>query len=91
MVLLFRDDVKVILFGSRARGNELKNSDIDLIVISEDFREMNFFERLELLELKWEYAIPIEALGYTPQEYDEMSRYIGIVAEAGKYGKVIYG
>ena len=81
---------KVILFGSRAQGNELKSSDIDLVVISEDFKKLSFLERLEFLELEWKYSIPIDAVGYTPKEYEEMSGRIGIISKIKKYGKEIY-
>jgi len=36
----------IILFGSRARGEELKHSDYDLIVVSRKFEGMPFLERL---------------------------------------------
>ena len=36
---------KIILFGSRAKKDFDKQSDVDLIIVSEDFEEMNFFER----------------------------------------------
>lgn len=81
---------KAILFGSRALGTELKNSDIDIIIISDDFENMNFLKRLEFLELSWKYSNPIEAFGYTGHEYDNMSNQINIVAEAKRYGKQIY-
>lgn len=81
---------KVILYGSRARGDALKNSDIDLIIISDDFERFSFLERLEFLELQWKYSIPIEAIGYTAKEYEEMSGKIGIISEVVKYGKEIY-
>lgn len=81
---------KVILFGSRARGDELKGSDIDLVVISQDFEQLDFVKRLEFLELQWKYSTPIEALGYTPKEFEEKSGRICILSEVKKYGKEIY-
>jgi hypothetical protein len=81
---------KIILYGSRARGDALKSSDIDLIVVSDDFKDMDFVKRLEFLELSWKYPIPLEALGYTTEEFEEMSRQICIVAEANRYGKCVY-
>lgn len=83
------DVEKVILFGSRAKGEELEDSDIDLVVISEDFSKMSFIERLEFLELKWKYTLSLEALGYTLEEYNELSKGLGIVSEINKYGIVI--
>ncbi|HOR42540.1 MAG TPA: nucleotidyltransferase domain-containing protein [Atribacterota bacterium] len=60
---------KVILYGSYAREDAREDSDIDLIVISKDFKKMNLRERLEILGLAAGNILePIEALGYTPDE-----------------------
>jgi hypothetical protein len=60
---------KIILYGSYARGIPREDSDIDLIVISEDFKNMNLRERLEALGLAAGRVFePIEAIGYTEEE-----------------------
>ncbi|MGD9552366.1 MAG: nucleotidyltransferase domain-containing protein [Candidatus Caldatribacteriota bacterium] len=60
---------RIILYGSYAKGNAREDSDIDLVVISSDFENMNLRERLEILGLAAGNVLePIEALGYTPQE-----------------------
>ncbi len=60
---------KIILYGSFASGHPREDSDIDLIVISEDFKNMNFRERLEILGLAAGRVFePIEAIGYTEEE-----------------------
>ncbi|MBU4047277.1 nucleotidyltransferase domain-containing protein [bacterium] len=60
---------KIILYGSYAKGNPREDSDIDLIVISDDFEDMNLRERLEILGVAAGRVFePIEALGYTPKE-----------------------
>ena len=60
---------RVILHGSYARGNPREDSDIDLIIISEDFKNMNLRERLETLGLAAGKILePIEAVGYTEEE-----------------------
>ena len=60
---------KIILYGSYKDGNPREDSDIDLIVISENFKEMNLRERLEILGLAaGKIFEPIEALGYTEEE-----------------------
>jgi len=65
----------VLLYGSYARGNAREESDIDVIVVSEDFRNMNLRERLELLGLAaCRVFEPIEALGYTPDELEANRR-----------------
>ena len=37
---------KMILFGSRARDDWLYTSDVDLILVSENFQSMNFLQRM---------------------------------------------
>lgn len=60
---------RVILYGSCANGNQRKDSDIDLAVISDDFRGMNLRERLEILgKAAARIMEPVEARGYTSQE-----------------------
>ena len=39
---------KVILFGSHARGFSTAESDIDIVIVSEEFRNKNIFKRAEL-------------------------------------------
>lgn len=60
---------RMILFGSYASGNPREDSDIDIIVVADDFKKMNLRERLELLGLAAGRIFePIEALGYTEEE-----------------------
>ena len=45
---------KVIVFGSQARGDTRRNSDIDIAIISKDFEGKDIFEKTEMLKgLKW--------------------------------------
>ena len=60
---------KIILYGSYARGRSCPSSDIDLIVVSNDFKGANLRERLEILGMAAGKVFePIEALGYTQGE-----------------------
>ena len=60
---------RVVLFGSFAKGNPRKDSDIDLVVVSNDFEKLNLRERLELLGVAAVRIMkPIEAKGYTLKE-----------------------
>ncbi len=62
---------KIILFGSYAGGSPREDSDIDVIVVSDDFGNMNLRERLELLGIAAGRVFePIEALGYTQEELE---------------------
>ena len=40
---------KLILFGSFARGDSRDGSDVDLVVISEDFEGQDYWKRVDLL------------------------------------------
>lgn len=39
---------KIILFGSQAKGESTEESDIDILIISNDFRGKDIFERAAL-------------------------------------------
>jgi predicted nucleotidyltransferase len=60
---------KMVLYGSYAKGMPREESDIDILVISNDFKNMNLRERLELLGIAAGKVFePIEAIGYTEEE-----------------------
>jgi predicted nucleotidyltransferase len=62
---------RALLYGSYARGLAREESDIDLIVVSEDFEGMNIRERLEVLGMSAARIMqPVQARGYTPQEIE---------------------
>lgn len=76
-----------IFFGSRARGEHLKESDYDIILVSEDFRDIFFSKRSALMYDFWQHwPIEIEPLCYTPEEFEIKKKHIGIVSEALKEG-----
>ena len=82
----FRID-KVVLFGSRARGDYLEDSDYDIIFVSSDFKDKLFSERVSNLYDYWDYfPLNIEPLCYTPEEFKKMRKRIGIVQQAIKEG-----
>lgn len=60
---------RVLLYGSQASGAAREGSDIDLIVISEDWKKYNQRQRLELLGIAAARILePIQAQGFTPNE-----------------------
>ena len=44
----------VLLFGSRARGDNLIESDYDIIIVSKDFEGINFIKRMGLVQDLWD-------------------------------------
>lgn len=64
---------RIMLYGSYAKGNPREESDIDLIVVSEGFKDINLKERLEILGIAAGRVFePIEALGYTEEEIKDV-------------------
>lgn len=60
---------KVILFGSYARGHAKAHSDIDLVIVSPDFRkkpEMKILENLSRIAVK--VSSLLEVLAMTPED-----------------------
>lgn len=82
---------KIILFGSQAGGNASAESDVDLVVISEDFKSKDIFKRLALVKdaeiatIK-KYLIPLDVIMMTP---DEFANGGSLVSDFAKNGKVI--
>ena len=93
-ITLLKDKIsieRIILFGSYIRGEQKKWSDIDLAVISDDFKKMNFHSRLVFLGMiAWNVkATEIEALGYTVEEYKNATK-LDFLGKIERTGKVIY-
>lgn len=58
----------VVVFGSRARGDHWENSDIDLLVVSDDFHGLSSGQRIDLLLESWPGIPALEPFGVTPEE-----------------------
>lgn len=80
---------RVILFGSRARGDHLLDSDVDLVIVSGDFEGMRWRERLRRVLELWDGPVSLEPLCYTPGEFARRSEEISIVREAAREGKIL--
>jgi len=77
---------QAILTGSRATGSYLEDSDVDLIIVSDDFSKMLLPERLRYLQKQWKSKIPLEAFGYTVNEFRSLQRKSTYVKEAVRTG-----
>lgn len=63
---------QVFLYGSTAKGKRHRNSDVDIIIISESFAGMPEPKRWGLLQHMWSYKEDLETLAYTPKEFDKI-------------------
>ena len=82
----FYHPTHILLFGSRARGTHLKESDLDLLIVSTFFEGMPFIQRAPHLLWTLRVPFPIEVLCYTPEEYERKRKEIGIVRIASQEG-----
>ncbi|MBS3099397.1 nucleotidyltransferase domain-containing protein [Candidatus Pacearchaeota archaeon] len=77
---------KLILFGSRARGDNFKNSDYDFIVVSDKFKHIKFILRASDFYEYWDKKTDLEIICYTPEEFERKKKQIGIVKTAVEEG-----
>ena len=80
---------KVLLFGSRARGDFLKTSDYDILVISKQFEGVPFLERLASMQKLWDGKQHADIFAYTPEEIKRLRKRSTLVRTALKEGKEI--
>ena len=79
---------KVYLYGSYAKGDWLKSSDIDIVIISNSVKNIPFKDRLEIcwkITYKLNLNPPIEALVYTEDELTRELGRLGFIKSISKY------
>nr|AAU82290.1 nucleotidyltransferase [uncultured archaeon GZfos13E1] len=79
----------MILFGSQVSGEADENSDVDLIVVGDEFKDKSPLKRPVALYLEWTMDYPVDFLCYTPEEFEEKRKEISIVRQAIKEGVII--
>lgn len=77
---------RIILFGSRARGDNFRTSDFDFIIVSDKFQGTPFPERPSEMYDFWDQAVDLEAICYTPEEFARKRRQHGILRTAIREG-----
>jgi predicted nucleotidyltransferase len=79
---------KMILFGSYAQGSQRPDSDIDIVVISEDFEKKSYWERIDILSAAvFKVFKPIEAVAMTQREWDAGD---SMICNYARNGEVVY-
>lgn len=79
---------RILLFGSRARGQADRQSDYDVVVIKRTGRP--FLDRLrDMTPFLAEFDRPADVLVYTPEEFERMSE-TGLGWLVRKEGIVLY-
>lgn len=84
---------KIILFGSYAKGNYRKESDVDIVIISKDFSGKDIFERAKILgDTEWllmdKFLVPLDIITMSPEN---LKKGISPISQYARGGEVIYG
>ena len=81
---------RVILFGSRARGDHCATSDYDMLIVADAFRGVPWAERAGRVMLLWDLPLDLEAICLTPEEFARRSGDLTVVGVAAREGAVVY-
>lgn len=62
---------KVYLYGSFAKNNFHRDSDIDIVIVSKDFHGIRFYDREKIVPLRRKIDVRIEPIPYRPESFNE--------------------
>ena len=80
--------IKVILYGSFAAGTNREGSDIDVVVISDDFEGMGYWERIDIIsDAIYEIFAPLEVVAMTSEEWE---RGDSIITDFARNGEILF-
>ena len=67
---------RLIVFGSRVRGDYREDSDIDVLLVSPAFEGVTYYKRPRPFNTGWDYSElpPPELICLTPAEFEEKRR-----------------
>ena len=72
---------RIILFGSRIKGEE-EESDLDVIVVAETFKEIPFLKRMPMVVRKSKFPKHVDYICYFPEEFERMKKISSVVMDA---------
>lgn len=80
---------QVVLFGSAYRGEMTKDSDLDIAVVSDDFRNKTIFERARLAgKAVWDttkkYEVALDVVKLTIDEFENETRMVASYVKEGR-------
>lgn len=82
---------RIIIFGSYAKDNYTKDSDLDIAVISRDFNEKDVFQKAEMLKgLKWTLVEKLEfSFDIVPVSLKQWQESSSLVVDFIKEGEAL--
>ena len=76
--------MKIIVFGSHAKGTSKPWSDVDVCVVSDEFGKNRHSERVRLMQIKDDQTLDIEPHPFNPQDLN--NPWDSLAREIKKYG-----
>jgi predicted nucleotidyltransferase len=77
---------KIVFFGSRANGKFNKESDFDILAISDKFEGVKWNERPLEIYLNWKESLPLEVICLTPKEFEDKKKHSSFLRQISKEG-----
>ncbi len=81
---------RIILFGSRARGNNEDRSDYDICILKTGVLHRRSLAK-QIYRLLYDTGLPVDIIVETPERFDQLkdNRFL-IYKDIAKHGQVIY-
>ena len=79
---------ELVVFGSQGQGDVSQESDLDVVIVSDDFRGKDIFERAAMtkdleIETIRNFMIPLDVLTMTPDEFENENSLLAGYAREG--------
>ena len=75
---------KVYLYGSYAKGNYHKDSDIDIVIISNDFSGIRFYDYKRIVPFRRKIDVRIEPMPFRPEDFTDSDQLAIEIMRTGK-------
>lgn len=79
----------VIIFGSRVTGTAHEGSDIDVLIISNFFKDIPFIKRMPMLLKKARFEKHVDYICYTPTEFENIKDKSSVIMDALENGRKV--
>jgi predicted nucleotidyltransferase len=76
---------RIAVFGSQATGTADDESDVDIVIVADDFRGKNIFDRAQLTKTAEvstlrKFMVPLDIIAMTPEEFENDGSPVAVMA-----------
>lgn len=80
---------QLLFFGSRIKGSPRKDSDLDIIILSDSFKNVPFVNRRGLVLKKVKFPKHVDYFCYTTDEFQKIKNQSSVIMDALEYAETI--